>query len=345
VKRNLLYVACLAVLLVLFFALVLRLRLSDITEWMITDITNVDGEILWQKSSPCLTTGYTTSHGPVAASNFQVLIHRSCYGLDGSFIALDMVTGAEQWYSNATNGIQMIASNDDFLYVFEDSRVRKVNYAGEIIWESQAFTSRSMRAVFPRNDLIYAPFRTSSDSGIYAISNQTGEVIQTLEDENVIAIFDDFVIRHADNSIEVIEATSGEIVWTNQIPLSSYNPQFFDIDRANDILFIYLNRQGIRAYNIQNGDEIRGSEQDSGSYPLLFEDRLFLYGLDNILRIYNPENGQLNREIRLSRTNIPSVDAARPESNVALAADHNLLSLLYRNTGELITLEISYPEN
>lgn len=342
-KKRTFYIICLIVLVLLRLAsLFLESRPSFITLWTITDRSNLDSEILWQKYYPCLGYGRTTPHGAVAVSQSQVVVYRSCLGIiDGNFIALDLFTGHESWYSGADGGLQVINVGDGYLVVFDHIIVKKLNYTGRTVWETRQFPSRSMDAVFPQDGLIYAPFRTADNASVLMLSTQTGQLLENIEDENIIGIFNDFIVRHTDrDTIEVMDAENEHVIWSTSIMVAGYKPSFKDVNRINNVLLLYSRRERVDAYDIHTGERLWSLEQNTGSYPLLLQNTLFVYGLDNRLRAYDPEDGQLIGYITLKRNDDSDPNSGKPETNVALAGYGDVLSLAFRNTHELVTLQV-----
>lgn len=339
-KKRLFYGASLIV--IALAAVLLRFRPTTVTtQWSVIKTTDVNAQILWQRSDPCLSTGYTTPHGAVAISHAQVAAHRSCVGTDGALLAFDLLTGGETWHSEANNGFQIVAVDDGYLAVFRDTTVRKIDPSGQTVWEAPEFVTRSMRAVFPQNDLIYAPFRTNNHAGIYIMSLQTGEIIQTIEDENIIGIFDEFRLRHTHHStIEMVDVENESVIWSTPILTPNYMPSFTDIDKINDVLLFYTGRTRVDAYNIHTGEPLWSLEQAAGSYPFLIQNTLYIYGLDNTLKVYNPETGKMLGQVAFSRAGSLNSNSGRPESNVALAANDSIVTLMFRNTQELVTLQV-----
>jgi outer membrane protein assembly factor BamB len=310
---------------------------SDAASWIIDKSTTLTTQILWQKSIPCLN-GYASPHGAIAVAANQVLYYDACSGFGGELVALNLVSGVETWKRSAHGLFQVAAADDGFLIVLGDSFVQKLNLGGELVWESVEFTSRSMRAVFPRGDSIYAPFRTSSGSGIYILSRQTGQITETIRDEELIALLDGFSIKQANSEIYLINNDSGQVVWTLQSPFR-FPLEYPDVARIGDILLLFDKEEGAIGYNIQTGRKLWSIEKNFGSYPLMSNDQIYLYSLDNSLEVYDSGSGKLTDQTKLQRMN-EERGAGKPQSSVALGSSEDIIVLAFRNTGELLTLRI-----
>ncbi|MBZ0098197.1 MAG: hypothetical protein K8F30_03895, partial [Taibaiella sp.] len=327
VHRLLFSISAIFVVLVLwlvFAAEGTKNQISPISTWKIVSLEGFTAQILWQKSVPCLTTGYSTPYGAIAVSENQLILHTSCTGFDGSLTSLNLMSGEQTWVSQINNVYQITTIKDGYLAVFDDSLIRKINFVGEKIWDSEPFSSRSMRAVFPQGDIIYAPFKTSTNSGVYVVSQETGHIIDTSKDANIIALFDDYVVKKIDgNTIQVIQTQNQEMKWSISSHIPGYNLSFVDVQRSGDILLLYSGREYIDAYNIVNGEKLWTIDQNFGSYPLLLENKLFLYTLDNTVAVYDVRSGIDIGKISLSRSGSINIKSGRPESDVAIGGYKN----------------------
>jgi outer membrane protein assembly factor BamB len=319
-------------------------RMSDIDIWRVSNTSTIDAQILWQKSIACLTPGYTTSHGAIAVANSQVVFNSGCLGIVGNhFVALNLQTGEIVWKKLGAQSYQILAVDDGYLAVYGDSFIGKLDFAGNSIWESEQFPSRAMRAFYVRGDTIYAPFSILPEDGVYLLSPQTGQIINTIVDKNAAVTLNTVHINwFGDNQIAIVDNRTGKTIWTTNRPTMPYYAPFTYFEQIDDVLLIYSGGNQIDAFDIYTSHKLWHLKHKYGSDPLVVNGLLVVYGTDDVISILNPKNGQVTGTVNLERK--PGSKRNVPTLSVALAEYDNILAIAYTNTDELIALKIDFPK-
>jgi outer membrane protein assembly factor BamB len=320
-----------------------NVRMSDIDIWSVGKTSTIDAQILWQKSIACLTPGYTTSHGAIAVANSQVVFNSGCIGIVNHFVALNLQTGEIVWKTLGAQSFQILAVDDGYLAVYGDSYIGKLDYTGKFIWESERFPSRAMRAFYVRGDTIYAPFSTQPEKGVYLLSQQTGQVTNTISDKNAVVSLNTVNINWlGDNQIAIVDNRNEKTLWVTNRPSMPYYAQFTYFEQIDDVLLIYSGQNQIDAFDIYTGNKLWHLKQNYGSDPLVIKGLLVMYGTNDVISILNPKNGQLMGIVKLERK--PGSTRKVPTLDVALAGYENILAIAYINTDELIAMKIDFPK-
>lgn len=313
--------------------------ITNIVDWQVSSLNSLQAEVLWQKSIPCLSEGFTSPYGSLTISLQHVVIHQTCSSFDGSrLIAFDVVAGSVAWSSSINELMhaawQISHTDAGYFALVNDSSVIRLDYEGAILWRSEDFDSRTVRSFELVNNQIYAPYRASYGLGFHILSQETGQTIERLEYPNVISIYPDFVIRYSDQALEIAETSDSPTLWTT----STFSVEREDIftDLVGDILLVYFDLRHIKAYRLDTGEEIWSIDGDFVSYPVLTENRLITYTDENILEVYDVETGTLNGQTQLSRNGTSDF---RPQ--VFIAAEGNIIALVYYNSDELVVLRLN----
>ncbi|MBA3872148.1 MAG: PQQ-binding-like beta-propeller repeat protein [Anaerolineae bacterium] len=236
-SRKSYLIVIIPIIVIVFFAN--YITLTDIDTWSIDKASTIDAQILWQKSIPCLTPGYTTSHGAIAVSNSQVVFNSGCLLINTHFIALNLQTGEVVWKSRGDKSFQVVAVEDGYLAVYSDSYIGKLDYTGNFIWESEGFPSRAMRAFYVRGDTIYAPFSMLPEGGVYLLSQQTGQITNTIVDKNAAVTLNTVHINWlGDNQISIVDNSNEKTLWVTNRPSMPYYAQFTYFEQVDDVLLI-----------------------------------------------------------------------------------------------------------
>lgn len=231
--------------------------------------------------------------------------------------------------------------DDGYLAVYGDSYIGKLDYTGKFMWESERFPSRAMRAFYVKGDTIYAPFSTQTEKGVYLLSQQTGQLTNTISDKNAVVSLNTVNINWlGDDHIEIVDNRNGKSLWVTNRPSTPYYAQFTYFEQIDDVLLIYSGQNQIDAFDIYTGNKLWYLKQNYGSDPLVIKGLLVIYGTNDVISIMNPKNGKLMGTVKLERK--PSSISKVPTLDVALAGYENIIFVAYTNTNELISLKIDF---
>lgn len=342
VRKTLFPVILITIVVLLIVRQLTDWAVQPIHIWQITDFISIDARdarIIWQLGVPCMSPGYTTPQGAIAVKNSRVLFHNSCNGFDGTFVAIDTNSGEVTWtYPNTSNNAyQVVASKEGFLVVFGETYIRSLSSDGRQIWLSDKFFPRAMRAIFPEDDLIYAPYETQTEKLIYVVSLDSGKIVDSITEKDVIAVFNDVTIIAAeyDSTAHVIGKSDPKVDWYLKNPESVSLP-FTKFLRFDDILIVSYMPDETSAFNIYSGEELWTIHHDFASAPLILGDMLLTYNRDNWLQFIDIRSGAILGSIEFQRG-----QDAGSNHDVVLAAEGNFLAIGFKSTDELIGVSLN----
>lgn len=307
--------------------------ISSINIWRISELNNIEAEILWQKSIPCLQAGFDDPNGITSVSDSQIVV--SCYqpltlNRDG-VIALDLVEGEKQWQTSARNPLQITYIDNGFIIVFDDSTVKRLDLHGDETWRYK-FPSRTVRTVIPCEGFICVP---RGNLGIRHIrSSQTGENIEDVDIDYVFGVYSDVYVRNVNTRIEIIERDTLSTIWEVDVP---YQLSYWNFARYEDIFLIHYGREYVATFSISNGTPIWEMQIESSSDPLLLNDKLYVYRPNNSLEIYDVSTGNLVGSVSLQQV----TDNNTGNMDVALSGNSDLLSITYRKREEILLMRLN----
>lgn len=304
--------------------------ITSINVWEIDEQSTIQAEILWQKSVPCLYRGLGNPNRGFVVSESQLVLPCEQLLSGDVAIAYDLVSGEEEWQESANSIDEIINLPDGYIFVFNDSDVKMVDYSGDVIWHYE-FTSRNVRTIIPCGDFICIP---EGDTGLsYIYSAGTGTNVQNIEMENILAVYPDIFVRNVATSVEVFNSETQSIIWITPVP---YQLTYENFTRYNDILLIHYAGY-IQAFDILTGTLIWEVQEVFRSAPLLVNDNLFVYTIENSIEVYDVVDGDLSGSITLHRS-----DTEVSNGSIALSGNRNMLAIVYYATQEVILLNLDF---
>jgi hypothetical protein len=326
--------------------------------WQITNST-ISAEILWQKAEPI---SRPIVHLGLPTNGFVSSPHNVLYRQWSGSVpcdqtpivsALDLTTGQEAWRFRTDLVPNLFPAREGYVLVTADTIIM-LDFQGSIIWQQLAQNTeipmRAFTQMYQRDDGLYFP----TESGLYHISTQTGELLDTIGLGNVIGMFDEFALIGVEGSrIEVIRLDESQRpIYTLDFPASRFesaplNPVFPVAALHNDILLLYFESLAVEAYQFDTGEALWQLEKPIHSIPALVGEFLALYTPDTGLEIRDPQTGVLVGEIDLTRitdTTLSSDPQTTSNSNslfsIWLTGRDDYLFIRQVDTLELVALRI-----
>lgn len=318
----------------------------DTDTWQIAD-TTVRARILWQKAESF---SHVTPHlGPastgIVASDQGVLYWqtRSCESAP-IVVAVNSLNGQEEWrrqFRSITNQLYEVEDG----YILENiESIIKFDHQGQLLWKQnsrQTIPYRSIREMFALDDALH--FLTD-DEGIYTLSNETGDLVQTENDEYMThSIWGDYHLVVAPHStLDLVLANDAEAVQhTFRFPRSvlenrQLNLTYPSTARYLDVLYFFFETKLAQAYDITTGQLLWSIDEGFYGIPAIIGDYFVVYTLDHVLEIRDPITGNMMARIGVNRVDEP--ETASPYS-IWIAGYDTKVFIRHLDTHELVAIE------
>jgi outer membrane protein assembly factor BamB len=326
---------------------------TDTDMWNISHNT-IPVEILWQKSEVRTRPNFhlgSPNTGLVASKD--IVVYWQPTGVSSCdqtpFVAgFDTQTGVERWRYRPLDGIvtKVFLVKDGFI-LLNTSSITKLDSAGKIVWQNsfqETIPYRAFTTMYEVGSFIFLPALYGK---IYEFSVDTGDLIQTIDDYNVMGFWGDYALfKVADNELQLRTLDSeSEILYTIQLPNSIFqntplNPIFPFVKRDGDILFLFFEGSRVEAYNFFTGKLLWQNEVPMYGTPAFVGNFLAIYRLDQTLEIHDPATGNIVASTELKQDQANSLANTYTSSPFSIWITGNSDTVFIRQIDELELLAL-----
>jgi outer membrane protein assembly factor BamB len=213
---------------------------------------------------------------------------------------------------------------------------------GRQVWFPPELPSRSAYSLFVSNNIIYLPSRSNT----FYIQHGSHS-LNMIERYIFLAASDDLTVRTDESAqITFVSTTNQQELWTFSLPepvqLALFPPYLpVNIELGDSIILVIYGESvatRMEAYESESGERIWGLEKHFDSMPILLGNMIVAYDFDDGLLAYDVYDGSLLGQVTLTRNS--GDNAAWSTRPVWLAGYDNTIAILYRGSGELVTLQL-----
>lgn len=323
---------------------------KEVTNWQIGD-SNPPARILWQHvelNVPSHQASRVPTNGLAVSDKYVVYWrkpHFSPCDVWQTITAYHIQNGTRAWQYAVPGTIprDLIGVDDGYLATMEAWLV-KLNPEGGVVWRNQTVPSRAAKQAYTQGNFVYVP----SFSKIYIFQAKNGKLDRVIEVSNIVDYWEDaFLTMRSSDTLSLHFANEEREAVTlkvsNQALIAEYSESLAKFTyRFNDILIVhnYFTPPKLQAFHMNDGRLLWERSGAFSSPPIMFNEMLAIYAADRVL-FFDLLTGETKGYIQLVRVSSDSITPIpNPLRIVWLGASQNILSIYFRDTSELLTLEV-----